>query len=622
MKMSPEQQAIQARCFHPSGHFIEMPREDVETSIPARFEQIVGRFPGRLAVKTGYRSLTYQELNQAANRLSHAILVHRGEAQEPIALLLEHDSCLFVAMMAVLKAGKICVVLDPAFPKTRNSFLLEDAQAGLLITDSTNLSMAREYAHDRCRVLNVDDMDSTFSIENPGLSIAADGFAFLVYTSGSTGQPKGVIQNHRNLLQESRLYCNGLHVCTDDRVALLYSCSASQGLKVTFAALLNGAALYPYRVQQEGVADLAAWLNQEAITLYFSIPVLFRQFVGSLSGQQRFPRLRIIQLGSDRVTRGDLDLYGGHFSTDTVLIVRFGTTETGTLRRMFFEVKSPLEEVAVPVGYGIEDADISLLDQEGNEVTSGAIGEIVVTSRYISPGYWRRPDLTREVFFPDPNGGDKRTYHTGDVGRMRSDGLLYHLGRKDFQLKIRGYSVEAGEIEAVLQGQHNVKEAIVATVKTSTGSESDRLIAYMVPFETPPPSIHGLRTNVGKRLPAYMIPSDFIFVESLPRTPNGKIDRRALPDPGKARPALDVTFVAPQTDLETELAELWETILEVRPIGVDDNFFDLGGDSLVAMRLISHVTRRFQVEIPIQFLFRSPTVAAMAALCQRADGAA
>jgi acyl-coenzyme A synthetase/AMP-(fatty) acid ligase/acyl carrier protein len=385
--------------------------------------------------------------------------------------------------------------------------------------------------------------------------------------------------------------------------------------------LLNGAALYPYRVQQEGVADLAAWLNQEAITLYFSIPVLFRQFVGSLSGQQRFPHLRIIQLGSDRVTRGELDLYKGHFSTDTVLIVRFGTTETGTLRRMFFEVTSPLDEGAVPVGYGIEDADISLLDQEGNDVTSGAIGEIVVKSRYISPGYWRRPDLTREVFFPDPNGGDKRTYHTGDLGRMRSDGLLYHLGRKDFQLKIRGYSVAAGEIEAVLQGQHNVKEAVVATDKPSAGSESDRLIAYVVPFETPPPSIHALRANVGKRLPAHMIPSDFIFVESLPRTPNGKIDRQALPEPAKARPVLDVAFVAPQTDLEVELAELWEEILDVRPIGVDDNFFDLGGDSLVAMRLISHVAKRFQAEIPLQFLFRSPTVAAMAAMCRREDGA-
>ena len=297
MTISPHQQAIQARCFHPSGHFAEFPREDVETSIPARFEKIASQFPGRLAVKTGNRTLTYLELNQTANRLSHAILAHRGEAPEPIAVLTEHDSSLFVAILGILKIGAICIVLDPAFPTARNSYLLEDSQARLLVTDSTTLSRATEYAQERCRVVNVDDLDSTLPIDNPAVPLAADRFAFLVYTSGSTGQPKGVIQNHRNLLHDCRIYCNGLHLCADDRVALLYSCSVSQGLKVTFAALLSGAALYPYHVKRTGVTDLASWLNQEAITIYVSIPILFRNFVSSLSREERFPYLRIIQLG-------------------------------------------------------------------------------------------------------------------------------------------------------------------------------------------------------------------------------------------------------------------------------------------------------------------------------------
>ena len=240
-------------------------------------------------------------------------------------------------------------------------------------------------------------------------------------------------------------------------------------MKITFATLLSGAALYPFHVQQEGVADLALWLNQEEITIYFSIPIIFRQFVGTIAGQAQFPRLRIIQLGSDLVTHRELEDYQKHFSADTILIIRFGTTETGTLRRMFFNVNTPLEETTVPVGYATEDSHISLLDEEGKEVKCGAIGEIVVESRYISPGYWRRPDLTRETFFSDPNGGDKRIYHTGDLGRLRSDGLLYHLGRKDFQLNIRGYRVEAGEIEAVLLAQGNVKEALVATGKSIHG---------------------------------------------------------------------------------------------------------------------------------------------------------
>jgi non-ribosomal peptide synthetase component F len=254
-KLTPEQQAIWDKCFHPSGKFIEFSEEDVETSIPERFEKIAGRFPDRLAVEVTNRTLTYQELNQAANRLAHGILAHQGQRQEPIALFMEHDSPLIAAIVGVLKAGAVCVVLDPSFPKARSVFLLEDSQAGLLITDSKNLSLAIEYAQDRCRFVNIDELDSGLSNDNPGLSIAPDHFAFLVYTSGSTGQPKGVIQNHRNLLHDSRLYCNGLHICTDDRVALLYSCGVSQGLKITFSTLLNGASLCLFDLRRKGAAD-------------------------------------------------------------------------------------------------------------------------------------------------------------------------------------------------------------------------------------------------------------------------------------------------------------------------------------------------------------------------------
>jgi non-ribosomal peptide synthetase component F len=191
-------------------------------------------------------------------------------------------------------------------------------------------------------------------------------------TSGTTGQPKGVIQNHRNLLHDSLLYCNGLHICTADRVAL-YSCSASQGLKITLATLLNGAALCPFQVRHQGVAELPLWLNQEEITIYFSVPIVFRQFVGTIGEQEQFPRLRIIQLGSDLVTPRELEEYQKHFSTDTMLILRFGTTETGTLRRIFFTVNTCVDEGAVPVGYATEDTDISLLDEEGKVVKFGAV---------------------------------------------------------------------------------------------------------------------------------------------------------------------------------------------------------------------------------------------------------
>ncbi len=612
MELPLEQQAIRAKCIHPSGRFVEFPQEHVELSMPARFEKIAERYGHRTAVQRGNQALTYQDLNQAANRLAHAILAQRGKVQEPIALLMEHDIPLFVGIIGVLKAGKICLVLDPSFPKDRSTFLLQDSQASLLIADGENFSLARGLALDSCGLVNIDQLSSAISIENPGLAISPQDFAFLIYTSGSTGRPKGVIQTHANLLHDSLIYCNGLHICVDDRIALLYSCSVSQGVKITFASLLNGAALYPFNIRQQGVAQVADWLIRQEVTIFFSVPVLFRQYAATLTGEELFPHLRIIQLGSDLVTPKEIEDYQRHFSANTILVIRFGTTETGTLTRMYFDSESSLTEIQNAVGYATEGADICLLDDNGAAVPSDAVGEIVVKSRYLSPGYWRRPDLSREKFIPDPNDGDQRIYHTGDLGQLRSDGCLYHLGRKDFQLSVRGYRVEAGEVEAVLLAQANVKEALVATVGNSNAAVHYRLVAYIVAFEKPFPATSILRRAAGQKLPAHMVPSDFVFLESLPLTPNGKVDRLALPAPDRSRPELEVAEAAPRSDIEALLAKIWAEVLAIDRVGIHDNFFDLGGHSLAALRVISRVIQSFKLVLPVRALYDAPTVARMA----------
>jgi amino acid adenylation domain-containing protein len=612
MELPLEQQAIRAKCIHPSGRFLVFPKEDVELSMPARFEKIAARYGHRTAVKRGNQALTYQDLNQAANRLAHAIVAQRGKVQEPIALLMEHDIPLFVAILGVLKAGKICLVLDPSFPKDRSAFLLQDSQASLLIADGENFSLAGGLALDSCGLINIDQLGSAISIENPGLAVSPQDFAFLIYTSGSTGRPKGVIQTHANLLHDSLIYCNGLHICVDDRIALLYSCSVSQGVKITFATLLNGAALYPFNIRQQGVAQVADWLIRQEVTIFFSVPVLFRQFAATLTGEELFPHLRIIQLGSDLVTPKEIEEYQRHFSANTILVIRFGTTETGTLRRMYFDSESSLKEIQNTVGYATEGADICLIDDHGAALPCDAVGEIVVKSRYLSPGYWRRPDLSREKFIPDPNDGDQRIYHTDDLGRLRSDGCLYHLGRKDFQLSVRGYRVEAGEIEAVLLAQENVKEALVATVGNANGAAHDRLVAYIVAFEKPFPATSMLRRAAGQKLPAHMVPSDFVFLESLPLTPNGKVDRLAFPAPDRSRPELEGAEAAPRSDIETLLAKIWAEVLAIDRVGIHDNFFDLGGHSLAASQVISRVIQSFKLVLPVRGLYDAPTVARMA----------
>ena len=618
MELPLEQQAIHAKCFHPSGRFTEFPKKDVEQSIPARFEKIAARYGYRIAVKNGDQALTYRDLNQAANRLAYAILAQRGNVQEPIALLMEDDIPLFVAILAVLKARKICLVVDPSFPKDRSAFLLQDSQASLLIADGANLSLAGELAHDQCGLVNIDELGSAFSSENSGLTAAPQDFAFLIYTSGSTGQPKGVIQTHANLLHESLIYCNGLHICLDDRIALLYSCSVSQSVKITFASLLNGAALYPFNIRQRGVAQVADWLVGQEVTIFFSVPVLFRHFAATLTGAEVFPHLRIIQLGSDLVTRREFEEYQRHFSANTILVIRLGTTETGTVRRMYFDSESSLEEIQNAVGYATEGAEICLIDDNGAALPCDTVGEVLVKSRYLSPGYWRRPELSQEKFVEDPNGGDERIYHTGDLGRLRSDDRLYHLGRKDFQLSVRGYRVEAGEIETLLLAQDNVKEAVVATCGTRAGVAHDGLVAYIVAFEKPYPATSVLRSAVREKLPPYMVPSNFVFLESLPLTLNGKLDRLALPAPDQSRAELEVAFAVPRSDIEKLLTEIWAEVLAVDRVGIHDNFFDLGGDSLAASRVLSRVLQSFKLQLPVKALFDAPTVARMAEVVNEA----
>jgi non-ribosomal peptide synthetase component F len=259
--LPPEQQAIRARWYHPTGTFIEFRREDLEQSIPQRFEQQVRKHPNRLAVKTKSEQLTYHELNRAANRIAQAILTQRGNRQETVALLFEQGASVIAAILGVLKAAKLNLPLDPSFSIARTIQILEDSQASLIITNNRNLSLCAKLAQAGCQVINVDDQKSSYSMESPGLFMSPNSFAHLFYTSGSTGKPKGVLQVHRNVIHDVATYTNSLYVCSQDRLALLYSHGISMGNAVIHTALLNGTALCLFDVKSEGVVDLAHWLN-------------------------------------------------------------------------------------------------------------------------------------------------------------------------------------------------------------------------------------------------------------------------------------------------------------------------------------------------------------------------
>ncbi len=584
-------------------------------SIPDCFEQHARNHPNRIAFKTKKIVLTWDALNQSANRIARTILGTRKSLKKPIALLLDHETSMMPATMGVLKAGGFYVSLSPSHPLVRNNYILRETEADLIVTDGRSLSLATELAQGNCHLLNIDELDSSTSTENLGLPLSPDSLAFITYTSGSTGEPKGIINTHRKALHRIT-HDKHFGLGPDDR----FTQPGSVERRSPFSALLSGAGSFPWYINEEGLEHLADWLIQEEITVYRSSPRIFRQFVSTLTGKEEFAKLRVIVLADEPVHKTDFELYKKHFSSDCLFVNTYGVHEVGPIRMYVIGKEAQITGERVPVGYEIPGREVLLLDENGHELGFNQVGEIAVRALDFSPSFWRRPDLTETKFLPDPNGADRKIYLTGDLGRMLPDGCLEHLGRKDFQVKIRGFRVDFSEVESAILKHPGVREAIVTARQDRLGDA--QLVAYFVPRGDLAPTVSSLRNFLKEKLPDYMIPAAFVRLNEIPLTTTGtaKVDRRALPDPGNARPDLDTPFATPKTSVEKELSKIWAQVLAINQVGIHDSFFDLGGHSLAATRVVSQVIKQFQLELPLQSLFESTTVATMAAVITEHQG--
>ena len=597
--------------------FVPFENSSIDQSIGARFEQQVGLYPNRAAVVSSKLQFTYAELNRIANGIARAVLSQLGEREEPVALLFEEGALIVAAILGVLKAGKIYLPLNQALPQARMASMLEDSQARLLLTDGKYLSQAQQLVPGGPNILNLEDIDLSVTTGELDRPTSADAGAVILYTSGSTGQPKGVLHSHRNILVETRNYTNDVQIGPEDRLSQCHSCSFVNSIRNMFGALLNGATLFPYDVAAEGVGRLAEWIHLHRITILHTVPTLFRGLLDSAAPGATFPTVRIVRIGGEPISNHDVNRFQHHFPPPCVLIHVMGPNEALSIRRYFITHDRRGDGKKVPVGYAVPDKEIVLLDQTGSEVGAGQIGEIAVRSKYLALGYWRQPELTRAAFIADPRGGDERLYLTGDMGTMHRDGCLILVGRKDFQVKIRGYRVEVAEIEEALLCMDGIKAAVVSAHADEAGDQ--RLIAYVVAAPAKAPAASELRRILAQTMPDYMVPSVFVFMDSLPLLSNGKIDRRALPAPNHARPILKIAYLAPRTAIESDLARIWADVFELEAVGVHDDFLDLGGESLCATRIISRVRNTFGVEVSILELLDAPTVARMAKLIARAD---
>jgi amino acid adenylation domain-containing protein len=591
----------------PINPFVEFELEDTDQTIAQRFEQQALRHPKRLAIKHNERGLTYDELNSAANRVAHAVIATK--AQAPIALFCSPGLSTIVASLGALKAGTPFAPLDARLPLGRTRQILASLGARLVLTDKQYSRRAGQLVGASGKTINIDALSAGASPDNPRLKISPDSLAYINFTSGSTGASKGVMWNHRSELFGIRTKTNALHIAAEDRVSLLRANNVGAARDM-FLALLNGAAVITTDLDDSGLALLPKWLRDEKVSVFTCVATIFRHTVHGLSGDGNFPAVRMIHTGGEPLFKSDVELYQRYFSDDCLFVSRYSISETQAVSYFIVNKHAEIVEERVPVGYPLEGNEISILDGDGRPVGHGEMGEIAVRSSYLASGYWRQPELTRAKFLSNSTDGSRRTYLTGDLGYRTADGCLVHVGRKDFQTKVRGHRVELTAIETALHEIASVKQAVV--INRNDPAKGGKLVAYVVPRKTGETTAGVWRAHLKARLPSYMVPSEFVIVDRLPLNAGGKIDRRALVDPPKRKRVAGAAWAAPRSALEKVLARFWSEALKIDDPDVRREFTEIGGDSLQAAQIVARIQDLFPLDQPLATLTQAPSIEELA----------
>ncbi|HEX5709538.1 MAG TPA: amino acid adenylation domain-containing protein [Pyrinomonadaceae bacterium] len=578
------------------------------------FEQQVARTPERVALVFEGRHLTYAQLDEYSNRIAHYLKRHGVGAESVVAICLERSLEVVAAMLGVLKAGGAYMPLDPIMPKARLTFMLEETRAPLLITQESLLDTVPRTA---TRVICLEHEEAAIAAESverlPRRADAAN-MAYALYTSGSTGTPKAVVIEHRQLVSYTLAVSGRLRLPEAASFAMISTFAADLGNTAIYPTLCSGGSLHVISQERTGnAASLANYFRRHRIDCLKIVPSHLAALMTYAEPEQVLPRKRLV-LGGESCPR---ELVGRvrALAPDCEIINHYGPTETtvGVLTSVVTAGTHRRDSSAPPLGRPLDGARAYIIDTHMRPAPIGLAGELHIGGAGVGRGYLGRPDLTADRFVPDPFSTEPgaRLYRTGDVARYLPDGEVEFLGRRDGQVKVRGYRVELREIEAALREHAGVREAAVVAQPLPSGEK--RIAAYIVFRGTQSPgAINELRDFLKERMPPYMLPAALCGLDALPLTPNGKLDVQALPSADELLQHADSTYVEPRTAAERSIASIWREVLSVEKVGLYDNFFDLGGHSLFMVQVHSNLLETFERNIPILDLFKYTTVSSLA----------
>jgi amino acid adenylation domain-containing protein len=590
----------------------------LEARVHELFEEQVDATPDALALVAGGARLTFRELEQRSNRLAHHLRARGVGPDVVVGLLADRSAAMIVGLLGILKAGGAYVPLDPAYPKPRLAQILVDAKSTVVVTAAAALAVGLDVPGLSLSIVRLDadaDALAAASDARPDVDVADHHLAYVLFTSGSTGKPKGVAIEHRQLVNYVRGVALRLDLPAGASYAHISTFAADLGNTVLFPPLCLGGTLHVIAEDLTTDPDgLGEYFTREGIDCLKIVPSHLAALLSGAHPERVLPR-KLLVLGGE-ASSWDLVARIEKLAPATRILNHYGPTETtvGVLTQAVTRGQRDAAPI-VPLGRPLPNSRVYVLDPSLQPTPVGVPGEVYIGGAGVARGYLNQPELTAERFVADPfrPGPGARLYRTGDRARTLPGGALVFLGRIDFQVKIRGFRIELGEIEAALVGSPGVKEAIVLAQEDASGDR--RLVAYVVPDGASALDVAALATRLGERLPDYMIPASIVAIATIPLTPNGKIDRRAL-GAIAAPVAADDDFVAPRDPVEEVIAGIWADVFEKDRVGVHDRFSDLGGHSLLAIQIIARTRDAFNAEVPLRAIFEAPTVAGLAEIVQ------